>query len=66
MVFQSELHYKHYLMEVERILKEDPHFRAKMKNATMEEFMVRRARPLPPQPVLTCTLALFPPRRPAR
>lgn len=57
-MFQSELHYKNYLMEVERILKQDPHFRAKMKNSTIEDFMVRRARRLRSHPVLTCTLTL--------
>lgn len=60
-MFQSELHYKRYLMEVERILKEDPHFRDKMKNSTIADFMVRRARGLRSHPVLTCTLTLWVP-----
>lgn len=58
MVFQSEIHYKHYLVEVERILKQDPHFRAKMKNSTIDDLMVRCARCLRSHPLLTCTLPL--------
>uniref|UniRef100_H3CBP9 Nucleobindin 2 n=1 Tax=Tetraodon nigroviridis TaxID=99883 RepID=H3CBP9_TETNG len=33
------MHYKRYLTEVERILKQDPHFRAKLKNATIDDLM---------------------------
>lgn len=33
-------------MEVERLLKQDPHFRAKRKNSTIEDLLVRRARRL--------------------
>lgn len=40
----SVLHYKHYVMEVERLLKQDPRFRAKMKNSTIDEILVTRAR----------------------
>ncbi|CAF90312.1 unnamed protein product, partial [Tetraodon nigroviridis] len=50
------LHYKRYLTEVERILKQDPHFRAKLKNATIDDLMVGRACRLRSHPVLTCTL----------
>lgn len=41
---------------MERILKQDPHFRAKLKNATIDDLMVGRARRLRSHPVLTCTL----------
>lgn len=60
-MFQSELHYKHYLMEVERVLKEDPHFKDKLKNSTIEDFMVMRACGLRSHPVFTCTLTLWVP-----
>lgn len=34
---QSELQYKHYLVEVEQFLKQDPHFSAKMENSSVED-----------------------------
>lgn len=52
MVFQAGLHYKHYLKEVERLLKQDPHFKAKIKNSTIEDFLVgaRTLPQIPPRP----------------
>lgn len=40
----SVLHYKHYVTEVERLLKQDPQFRAKMETSTIDEILVTRAR----------------------
>ncbi|TNN00689.1 hypothetical protein fugu_011935 [Takifugu bimaculatus] len=36
---QSELQYKRYLVEVERFLKQDPHFSAKMENSSVEDII---------------------------
>ncbi|XP_011605346.2 nucleobindin-2-like isoform X1 [Takifugu rubripes] len=36
---QSELQYKRYLVEVERFLKQDPHFSAKMENFSVEDII---------------------------
>lgn len=41
---QSELQYKRYLVEVERFLKQDPHFSAKMENSSVEDILVTCAR----------------------
>lgn len=42
-MFQAELQYEHYLMEVDQTLKQDPHVSAKMKNFTVENLPCRQA-----------------------
>lgn len=47
---QEQLPYERYLVEVQESLEQDSHFRAKLKNATIDDIMVRRARRPGPAP----------------